>query len=399
MSTLLEHNREPEPGIPEAMPEDERLLWQGGASFRSLLNGSFHFGKLSLYFGIALLVQFVLKLRAGVAASDAVASTAGFLLLSLFALGVLTLYAWLLSRATLYTLTSKRVVIRTGVALPISVNLPYRRIESAGLRVRADATGDIALLPEAGSRVSWLLLWPMINPWRVFRVRPVLRGVENAATVAELLAAQLAGISASEAPAREQPRVPSARSKETAGRWRPYPTIPLAAMTSLVVIALVGVGWNVTQDNRQSDLPDRALTAQVELYFEDREDGSVLVREARGGTLVDTLDPGTGGFLRATLRTLVHARETVGAGAEEPFAIALTKDGRILLIDPVSKREIDLRAFGPTNSQAFSRYLQFADASRIPADESTANAGPGRIDEPAVSDETQVALTRKESTP
>ncbi len=395
MSTLLEHNREPEPGIPEVMPEGERMLWQGGASFRSLLGGSFHFATLSLYFGAALLVQFVLKLRAGVETSDAVASTAGFLLLSLFALGVLTLYAWLLSRATLYTLTSKRVVIRTGVALPISVNLPYRRIQSADLRVRADGTGDIALLPEAGSRVSWLLMWPMINPWRVFRVRPVLRGVEKAATVAELLAGQLVGATVvRDETARETPRVAKTESNRATKRWRPYPTIPLAAMTSLVVIALVGVAVNVTQDNRTSALPDRELTAEIELYFEDREDGSVLVREAGTGTVLDTLDPGTGGFLRATLRTLVRARDTVGAGAEEPFAIAQTDDGRILLIDPVSEREIDLRAFGPTNSQAFSRYLQFAERSATPTGDSRAAAEPEQTERTAVGDETQVALTR-----
>jgi len=396
LSTILEHNREPEPGIPEAMPEGERLLWQGGASFQSLLNGSFHFRKLSLYFGIALLVQFVLKLRAGVEVSEAIAGTAGFLVLSLFALGVLSLYTWLLSRATLYTLTSKRVVIRTGVALPISVNLPYRRIQSADLRVRADGTGDFALLPEAGSRVSWLLLWPMINPWRVFRVRPVLRGVENAESVAEILAEQLAGAAVKNEVVREQPRTPAARSNEPRARWRPYPTIPLAAMTALVVIALVGVAWNVTEDTRVDALPDRVLTAEIELYFEDQEDGSVLVREARTGAVVDTLDPGTGGFLRATLRTLVRARGTVGAGAEEPFAIAQTEDGRILLIDPVSKREIDLKAFGPTNAQAFGRYLRLAERSATPLGDS--GSGPKPIEEAAVGDETQVALTRKEST-
>ena len=78
---------------------------------------------------------------------------------------------------------------------------------------------------------------------------------------------------------------------------------------------------------------------------------------AASGLVVDELEPGTNGFVRATLRTLAGARESHGAGPEAPFRVGRTETGRIFLIDPVSGREIDLRAFGPTNSDAFARYI------------------------------------------
>ncbi|MEM8816415.1 MAG: photosynthetic complex putative assembly protein PuhB, partial [Pseudomonadota bacterium] len=379
------HNEEPQPGIPEALPDDEHLLWQGGVSFRSLLSGSFHVRKLALYFAAALLVQYVLKTRQGVPVADALASTAGFLVLSIFALLILAAYAWFVSRATLYTLTSKRVVVRTGVALPVTVNLPYQRIQGADLRLQKDGSGDIALLPERGSRVSYLLLWPMVKPARLFRVRPVLRGVADAEDVARQLAARLAEAAPASEPEPRSREAAAASSNEKPG-WRPYPAVPLAAMVSLVVIALAGVGWNVVTDDTRASTA-AAYEAKIELYFEDREDGSVVVREALGGTVIDTLEPGTNGFVRATLRTFVRARKAVGAGAEEPFAIARTAAGRILLIDPVSQREVDLRAFGPTNSEAFGRYLSKDQRAELQPDETGVDA------------ETQVALKHEESMP
>ena len=47
------------------------------------------------------------------------------LLLALTAIGMLTLLAWLSARATVYSVTSHRVIIKGGVALPVTVNLPF----------------------------------------------------------------------------------------------------------------------------------------------------------------------------------------------------------------------------------------------------------------------------------
>ena len=353
---MLEHDREVAPGLPEELPHNESLLWQGTPSFDSVLRGSFHFAKLVTYFAALLVVQLVLSLRNGVPVSDAIASTAGFVLLAAAALGLLALYVRLVSRSTMFTLTDRRVVLRTGVAVPVTINLPYSRIEAADLRLHKDGSGDMVLIPEAGSRVSWLLLWPMVNPLRLWRVRPVLRGIEDATTVARALADALGKVAAAPAAQKDAGKSRVAKHQEKQ-KWRPYPGIPLAAMVSLAVIALVGAGVTVLSDGPASSSFESELVTSIDLLFEDRADGSVTVREAASGRLIEELEPGTAGFVRATLRTLAGARASYGAGPEAPFRVGRTREGRLFLIDPVSGREIDLRAFGPTNSDAFARYL------------------------------------------
>ena len=360
MSKILEHNTEPEPGMPQPLPEQERLLWQGSADFRSLLFGSFHFSKLLVYFGVVLVVHFVVKARE-LPLGEALTQTGGFALLAGLALGIMAVYAYYLAKATMYSITDRRVVLRTGVALSLTVNLPFKRIESADLRLRSDGSGDLSLLPEPGSRASWLLLWPMVKPFRLFRVQPVLRGIADAEAAGEVLAEALGDALSREEvtpePLPERRTQPLRSSDEPTRGFRPYPTIPLAAMVSLVVIAFVGASWSVLSKDDAGSVDAEAIEASIELYFEDSDDGSVLVREAGGGTVIDVLDPGTNGFVRATLRTLVRARAAVDASDETPFVVGQGTSGRIFLIDPVSERRIDLRAFGPTNAEAFARYL------------------------------------------
>ena len=387
---MLEHDREVAPGLPEELPGNESLLWQGAPGFRSVLHGSFHFTKLVAYFAALLIVQLILEMRDDGPFSEAMARTLGFALLAAAALGLLALFVRLVTRSTLFTLTDRRIVMRTGVAVPVTINLPYSRIEAADLRLRRDGSGDIVLVPEAGSRVSWLLLWPMVKPFRWWRVRPVLRGIKDAEPVARSLADALTNAAADVSAEREaKPSTRPAKPAERPG-WRPYPGIPLAAMVSLVVIALVGAGVAALNGGPLTASVKSELVASVDLFFEDRTDGSVTVRDASSGRVIEQLQPGTNGFVRATLRTLAGARQDYDAGPEAPFTVGRTAEGRIFLIDPVSGREIDLRAFGPTNSEAFARYLDGnLPAVGAPGEQRTGNHASS----------TALALQREEYTP
>ena len=86
--------------------------------------------------------------------------------LPLLCIGVLALMAWLNARASLYTLTNRRVVMRIGVAIPVSFNLPFKRLAEANLRLHADGTADIALTLSHPDRIAWLHLWPHARPFR-----------------------------------------------------------------------------------------------------------------------------------------------------------------------------------------------------------------------------------------
>jgi hypothetical protein len=182
-----EHEFEPQKGLPETLPADEKLLWQGSPDWRMLARRAFHLRKLALYFAAMVLLRagFVYSDTASVA--EALRATPGPLALAAVALGLVGLMAWLSARSTVYTLTDKRVVMRIGIVLTLTFNIPYRRIATAGLHLDAAGTGDLPLSLLPPDHIAYLHLWPHARPWRLARPEPMLRSVPEAERVARLL--------------------------------------------------------------------------------------------------------------------------------------------------------------------------------------------------------------------
>lgn len=101
----------------------------------------------------------------------------------------------------------------------------------------------------------------------------------------------------------------------------------------------------------------RPASVSVDLRFEDLPDGGVAVRRADDGTTVAVLAPGTGGFVRATLRGLARDRKRGDLGPDQPFRLSAWTDGALSLEDRATGRTLDLRAFGSTQVEAFARLL------------------------------------------
>jgi putative photosynthetic complex assembly protein len=142
----------------------------------------------------------------------------------------------------------------------------------------------------------------------------------------------------------------------------------LRAAAFLIALSLVGAAYGRFTGNA-TVMDDRSgVTEVVQLHFEDRSDGAVLVRE--GQHLIAVFEAGEGAFLRGALRALVRSRQLGGEGSEVPFELVLWKDGRLSLEDPVTDQNIVLNAFGPDNVRPFtdllsaSRALQTDKASR-----------------------------------
>jgi hypothetical protein len=185
-----EHEFEPVRGLPEALPEGERVLWQGSPAFRALALRAFHVRKVAIYFGLLMAWRAGSEFVAGGTAAQAAGSALSLVPLALAGVGLLALLAWLTARETVYTITDKRVVLRFGVALPMALNVPFRVIESAALGRHRDGTGDLPLALADGQRIGYLVNWPYVRGGR--RSQPMLRAVPDAERVASLLAAALA---------------------------------------------------------------------------------------------------------------------------------------------------------------------------------------------------------------
>jgi hypothetical protein len=71
------------------------------------------------------------------------------------------------------------------------VNIPFKVIESAGLRRYSDGIGDIPLVLGGGQSVNYLIMWPNVRPWRFFNAQPMLRCIPDVDKAAEILTAAL----------------------------------------------------------------------------------------------------------------------------------------------------------------------------------------------------------------
>jgi putative photosynthetic complex assembly protein len=120
-------------------------------------------------------------------------------------------------------------------------------------------------------------------------------------------------------------------------------------VTSAAVSRLSGLGT--------VQMPESALVESRPLRFEDMRDGSIRVTDARTGQVAASVEPGTNGFIRGTLRGLARERKRQGIGIEPPFMLTRWADGRLSLEDPTTGRVIALDAFGSTNGEAFAQLL------------------------------------------
>lgn len=204
-----EHEFEPQPGLPEELPPGEHILWQGAPDWRVLARRAFHARKLAVYFALMLALRGFVVWADGGTAAEALRAALVLAPLPLVGLGLVLLLAWLSARSALYTLTDRRVVMRVGIVLTVTFNLPYKRITGADLARVDGGHGDIALSLAGNDRIAWLQLWPHARPWRVAQPQPSLRAVPDAQRVAQqLVGAWSAATGRSPATAAAAPRAP-----------------------------------------------------------------------------------------------------------------------------------------------------------------------------------------------
>ena len=178
---------EPIRGLPEALPAGEKILWQGAPAWRVLAKDALHVRKILLYFGILLLWRLVLARADGDSLSQALVSAVPLLSVATAGLVVLAVLAWLLARTTVYTITNRRLVMRFGIALPMTVNVPFRVVESVGSTVDVKGYGGIALKLLGEDRIAYLNLWPHARRWQFARPQPMMRAIPDVAAVSEII--------------------------------------------------------------------------------------------------------------------------------------------------------------------------------------------------------------------
>jgi hypothetical protein len=118
----------------------------------------------------------------------AIIMTLPFVIMTLIVVLLLMLVGFIQARATVYTITNRRVAMRIGAALTVTLNIPYTQIENAAVSVGKAGFGNIALETKGASKFSYLVLWPHIRSWKISKPEPTLRAIPDVQSVAQILA-------------------------------------------------------------------------------------------------------------------------------------------------------------------------------------------------------------------
>ncbi|MFD0917821.1 photosynthetic complex putative assembly protein PuhB [Pseudahrensia aquimaris] len=182
MSHHDDFQTEPVLGLPANLPEGEHIVWQGApdraTTFRTVFKGNW---LIAYFVGLA-----GWRLATGIYDGRAMYDIAGSVFTA-FVLGAVVLAilfgisTWI-ARSTVYTITNKRVVMRIGMALPITFNLPFSQISSASVVSHGGKSGTVALTLAENTKITWPVLWPHARPWKLANPQPAFRALGDVET-------------------------------------------------------------------------------------------------------------------------------------------------------------------------------------------------------------------------
>ena len=136
--------------------------------------------------------------------------------------------------------------------------------------------------------------------------------------------------------------------------------IPARAFTGIVfglafVVAVVGA-MRLAGYGPSTPVDDQPLASLV-LKVEDAANGTVVVRNASTGEVIQEFHRAEGSFLRATFRALVNDRRRKGTTEQGDFRLEQHANGRLYLIDEATGKRLTLNAYGPDNSAVFAAFM------------------------------------------
>ena len=117
MTTIREHDEEGVPGLPDRLPDGEKVLWQGSPRWQSLARRAFHVRAIALYFAAIAAWSAWASAAEGAGAGSIAQEVLWLALVGSLPIALLVGIAMLSARTTLYTVTDRRLVLRIGIAL------------------------------------------------------------------------------------------------------------------------------------------------------------------------------------------------------------------------------------------------------------------------------------------
>lgn len=172
--------------LPEDLPEGEQILWHGRPDAISLARRAFRADLVAAWFGL-MTIWNTTTAAYDLGWRDAALQGTRTVAIGCAALALLFLFGHISARTALYVVTSRRVVLKVGMALPIFFNIPFVEIAGAAVHIHPDNIGDVVLTLRPERRIAYPHLWPHVRPFYFSAPQPMLRSLRDGANVAEIL--------------------------------------------------------------------------------------------------------------------------------------------------------------------------------------------------------------------
>ncbi len=372
----------PHPGLPAPLPHGEYVVWQGLPHWHSLARQLFHTRIIAAYFAVFSAWQAAAAYQDGHTVAEAAFAAVIVLASGALVIGVFELLAWLSARATIYTITNRRIVMRVGVALINTVDIPFKVIDALQVKSTSNGAGNISIGLKRGSAIPYSVLWPHARPWRLRRPEPMLRALPDVSKVASVLASQLEAAERAGAEALPDPKLDTQPESDQADVRLPAPENRplLLGAAALVLLTLVSVGWIQLGGSVSERFADQSTQRIYELKFNDLGGDRLAVVDTRSERSIGVIEPGQDGLIRGALRGLSRTRDLRGLPSDAPYQLVIWDSGRVTLSDLGADRHVPLDAFGPSADGVLNTLVQMKDAggvltSTVPARESSRGAG------------------------
>ncbi|EIC21355.1 photosynthetic complex assembly protein PuhC [Thiorhodovibrio frisius] len=138
------------------------------------------------------------------------------------------------------------------------------------------------------------------------------------------------------------------------GRQFPRPLLIGAALligftiAAAAFVRLTGIG--------KSETEFAPVVVERKLFFREIDQSTIEV--IAEGAPIAVLDSKEDGFIFGVLRGLGHYRKVSETGKDRPYIVSLRASGRLVLEDPTTGEQLDLRAYGVDNAAAFRELLE-----------------------------------------
>ena len=177
---------EPIEGLPELLPKGEVILWQGRPNWLRLTIESLNLWWVIGYFGLLAAWRF-LSVIDYMPFGTSISASIPFLFVAAFVGLLLCSVGYIQAKATLYTITNRRVAMRIGAALTVTLNLPFTKIDNAAVAIKRGGFGNIAFETSGKTKFSYFVLWPHARSWYCSKPQPTLRCIADIEKVSSIL--------------------------------------------------------------------------------------------------------------------------------------------------------------------------------------------------------------------